>query len=168
MLSSEKNLLHLLQAEFPLCERPFACLAAKTGMTEAEVIALVARWQEEGLLRRIGPIFNPAALGFQSTLCAARVPPARLEEAAAKINALQGVTHNYLRDHEFNLWFTLIMPDTQALEQTISALETELEIKILNLPAEHRFKLKAQFPAAGIPIQSNNAGAPEKKGPEAG
>ncbi len=145
MNTQENRLLRLLQTDFPICERPFACLAEQTGLTEAEVLALVRKWQAEGLIRRIGPLFNSAALGYKSTLCAAQVPPPRLDEVAEKINSLPGVTHNYLRDHRLNLWFTLTMPDETELARTIAQLENELGITILNLPAERKFKLRTLF-----------------------
>ncbi|MBQ4132390.1 MAG: Lrp/AsnC family transcriptional regulator [Desulfovibrionaceae bacterium] len=149
MNKAQKTLLRLLQTDFPLCERPFAHLGEQSGLSEGEVIELVERWLRDGLIRRIGPTFEPAELGFKTTLCAVSVSPERLEEAAAKINALPGVTHNYLREHQFNLWFTLTAQGEDALREIIAGLERELGLTILNLPAEHRFKLQVQFDAVG-------------------
>ena len=141
----EKALLLLAQSDFPLCEQPFAVLAEQVGMSEAEVITLLKKWREDGLIRRIGPVFSPAALGWKSTLCAAAVPAEKLDEFVALVNARPEVTHNYLRDHSQNVWFTLIAPGEQAILKIIAELEAATGVKISNLPAEKVFKLKAEF-----------------------
>jgi DNA-binding Lrp family transcriptional regulator len=106
----------------------------------------VQRLKEEGIIRRVGAVFDLRKLGFQSTLCAARVPDAKAAAFAAAVNALAGVTHNYRRDNEYNIWFTLIMPSAEEISETLEKIKKETGIDdILNLPATRTFKINARF-----------------------
>jgi siroheme decarboxylase len=104
---TDKKLLNLMQGSFELCARPFAHVAQLAGVPEDEVLARVARLLEGRIIREITPIFDTRALGYSSMLVAAKVDPEYPHRAAQFINTHPGVTHNYLRDHDFNLWFTL-------------------------------------------------------------
>ena len=120
------RLLDLLQVEVPLVERPFAAVAEKLGAGEGEVIERVRelRSQPRPTIRQIGAIFDSKALGYQSTLVAVKVPEEALEHAAAVISGHPGVSHNYRRAHEFNLWYTLALPPDSrlGLERTAQLL----------------------------------------------
>ena len=106
----EKELLSLIQRDFPLQPRPYKQLAETLGVAEEEVLDSLSRLKSSGLIRLIGAIFQPSAVGYRSTLAALSVPEAEVEQAAALINAYPGVSHNYLRNHRFNLWFTVAVP----------------------------------------------------------
>ena len=103
----DKKLLNLMQGSFDLCRRPFAHVAGLAGVSEAEVMTRVQRLLDKRIIREITPIFDTRALGYQSMLVAAKVDAEHPHRAAKIINSHPGVTHNYLRNHDFNLWFTI-------------------------------------------------------------
>ncbi len=121
----DRRLLNLLQGKFPLLERPFAAIASELGWQEEQVVARTAWLLRKRIIREITPIFDTRALGYRSMLVAARVDPEHPHRAARVINSHPGVSHNYLRDHDFNLWFTIaVEPDSAlGLEGTIEVLK---------------------------------------------
>jgi DNA-binding Lrp family transcriptional regulator len=104
----DRAILNEIQSHFPIESRPYAVVGERVGASEAEVLERVAAMTEAGIIRRLGANFASRKLGYTSTLCAARVPPDKLEQFVAVVNHYPGVTHNYLRRHHFNVWFTLI------------------------------------------------------------
>ena len=99
-----------------------------------------------GIIRRIGGNFVPGRLGYVSTLCAARVPADKIDLFAETVNQYSGVTHNYLRENQYNVWFTFIAPSMEVIEKRLNDIKRATGISdILNLPATHVFKIKAQF-----------------------
>jgi DNA-binding Lrp family transcriptional regulator len=112
---TDKRLLNLMQGSFDLVERPFAHVAGLAGIEEAEVLARVQRLLDHRIIREITPIFDTRALGYTSMLVAAKVDAEHPHRAAQFINSHPGVTHNYLRNHEFNLWFTIAVEPDSAL-----------------------------------------------------
>lgn len=146
MDSIDKQLLNIIQSDFPLSSRPFDVLADDLGVTEDEAIARVRTLVESGLIRRIGASFDTRKLGHKSLLIAAKVPPERLAEVAATVSTYPEVTHNYGREHEYNLWFTLICRDGGELERVLSEIETKTGISDMRrLPASRLFKIKVEF-----------------------
>ena len=121
------KLLKLLQVEMPVVERPFAALADRVGASEKEVLERVQRLKADGVIRQISAIFDTRSLGYESSLVAARFNPARVDEAATIISRHPGVSHNYLRNHSFNLWFTIAVAPTSklGLQRTLEILQTE-------------------------------------------
>jgi len=143
---TDRAILNRIQSNFPITPRPFAAIAAELELTEAEVLHRVAVMKERGIIRRIGANFVPGKLGYVSTLCAARVPEDKLQRFAAAVNRHPGVTHNYLRDNEFNVWFTFIAPSMAQIETSLADLARETGVsEILNLPATKVFKIRAHF-----------------------
>jgi DNA-binding Lrp family transcriptional regulator len=110
-----EELLYRMQNDFPLTERPFAALAEELGESEEVVLRTVRQLKEEGIIRQTSAIFDTKRLGYHSSLVAFRIPEARIDEAAEIVNAHPGVSHNYLRNHDFNLWFTLAVPPDSRL-----------------------------------------------------
>jgi DNA-binding Lrp family transcriptional regulator len=146
MDETDKKLLNLIQENFPVTARPFLQIAERLGCDEQEALTRVKRLKEEGIIRRIGAVFDLRKLGFKSTLCAARVPEEKVADFAAAVNALSGVTHNYRRDNEYNIWFTLIMKSDEEISETLENIKKETGIDdILNLPATRTFKINARF-----------------------
>lgn len=141
----DRRILDVIQSEFPLEARPYAVMGRAMGLTEAEVLARVRALKESGVIRRIGANFQSARLGWHSTLCAARVPEESFDAFVAEVNAHAGVTHNYLRDHEFNVWFTFIGEDPQTVQATLKDITARTGIDILYLPATKLFKIKVDF-----------------------
>ena len=113
----DSRLLNLIQEEVPLVERPFAAIAEKLGTDEPEVLARMAAMKggPHPIIRQISAIFDTKALGYKSSLVAARIAPERLAEAAEVINRHPGVSHNYQRNHAYNLWYTVAVPPRQPL-----------------------------------------------------
>ena len=123
----DRELLNALQGEIPLVSTPYAVIGQQLDMSEKEVIKRTERLRREGAVRQVAAQFDPRALGYRSCLVAARVPASRVDEAAAVVNAHPGVTQNYRRNNDLNLWFTLfVSPQSKlGLEQTIDILGRE-------------------------------------------
>lgn len=139
------EILDMLQNGFPLAVQPFRVMGDRLQIDEEQVISRIGAMKASGLIRRIGGIIDSRKMGFYSSLCAVAVPEARINETAELINALPGVTHNYLREHEMNMWFTLTMPSREQLEEKISELEFILGLKIISMPAQEVYKIKVAF-----------------------
>ncbi|MBS3783611.1 MAG: AsnC family transcriptional regulator [Anaerolineae bacterium] len=142
----DRRLLNEIQKAVPLVSRPFRALGRTLGLPEAEVLRRVRRLKQEDIIRQIGPIFSSRRLGYQSTLAAFRVEPERLDEVARVVSAHPGVSHNYSRDHAYNLWFTLTLPPNRDLEQAIARLAAATGADdYLNLPSVRLFKIGVHF-----------------------
>lgn len=146
MDSLDKDILNEIQSDFPLVQRPYRELGKRLGLSEEEVLERVRRLKETGVIRRIGGNFHSNRLNFTSTLCAAKVPEEKLELFVDTVNAYPGVTHNYLRNHPYNVWFTFIAEDMEFIESALSAIAKKSGVQeILNLPAVRVFKIKVDF-----------------------
>ena len=145
----DRKILSIIQSSYPISARPYADVGQQIGLTEAETLARVRAMKQRGIIRRIGANFNSQTLGWQSTLCAARVPADQIEAFVAEVNRYPGVTHNYLRDHSYNVWFTFIGPDMAAVRKCLAAISQATGIPVLNLPAEKLFKIKVDFAMEG-------------------
>jgi DNA-binding Lrp family transcriptional regulator len=143
---ADRAILNRLQSDFPVTARPYLAIAEELGLSEEEVIARVRRLRQAEIIRRIGGNFVPGKLGYVSTLCAARVPEDKVAHFAEVVNRNPGVTHNYLRENELNVWFTFIAPSMEEIEDRLREIAQETGVdEILNLPATAVFKIKAQF-----------------------
>lgn len=140
------KLLNLLQNSLPVESRPFLALGKQLGITEEEVIERIGMLKKNGYIRRIGGIFDSRKLNYFSTLCAIKVPKDRIKEVAEVINNYNGVTHNYIRNHSFNMWFTLIAPSAEKIGEILADIKFKTKInEILNMPAVKVFKVKTNF-----------------------
>jgi DNA-binding Lrp family transcriptional regulator len=142
---ADKKLLNLMQGSFELSRRPFAHVAGLAGLTEDDVKARVQRLLDKRIIREITPIFDTRALGYQSMLVAAKVDSEHPHRAAKIINSHPGVTHNYLRNHDFNLWFTIaVEPGSRlGLDGTLDVLAAETGAQsIRQLPTLKLFKIR--------------------------
>jgi DNA-binding Lrp family transcriptional regulator len=143
----QKKLCNALQQGLPLCTRPFAEIAGELGTDEARVLQETRGLLEAGVIRRVCAVVNHRALGMSGTLVAAHVPPEKLEEVAGAVNRLPGVSHNYLRNHNYNLWFTLQERTSQRMRQTLRDLEQRSGVVFHSLPVTRVFKLDVRFDA---------------------
>lgn len=142
----DRAILNRIQSDFPLTHRPFATIAAELSLSEDQVIESLTRLKKEGIIRRIGGNFVPHKLDHVSTLCAAKVPDDRIDAFAAVVNRYPGVTHNYQRDNEYNVWFTFIASSMAEIDVNLKEISRETGVTdILNLPATRVFKIKAEF-----------------------
>jgi siroheme decarboxylase len=142
---TDKKLLNLMQGSFELGLRPFAHVAQLAGVPEDEVLTRVKRLLDGRIIREITPIFDTRALGYSSMLVAAKVDPEFPHRAAQFINTHPGVTHNYLRDHDFNLWFTLATEPGSplGLDGTIDVIKAKTGAhSIRQLPTLKLFKIR--------------------------
>jgi siroheme decarboxylase len=141
----DKRLLNLLQGSFPLAERPFAHVASLAEAGEDEVMRRARRLLDERIIREITPIFDTRVLGYKSMLVAAKIDPEHPHRAARIVNSHPGVSHNYLRNHDFNLWFTIaVEPDSRlGLDGTLEVLQrlTGAE-SVRQLPTLRLFKIR--------------------------
>jgi DNA-binding Lrp family transcriptional regulator len=146
MDSIDKKILNIIQKEFPVVAEPFKAVAEKLGISEDEVLERIARLKQEGIIRRIGAVFDSKKMGFVSTLCAARVPEEKLKTFVEVVNSYAGVTHNYRRSHEYNVWFTFIAPDNETLEESLAEIRDRTGIMdIISMRAARTFKIDATF-----------------------
>jgi DNA-binding Lrp family transcriptional regulator len=146
MDDTDRAILNRIQSDFPIASRPYLVVARELGIEEDEVINRITELKKSGIIRRIGGNFAPKRLGFVSTLCAARVPKKKIAQFAAAVNRYPGVTHNYRRDHEYNIWFTFIAESMEEIETYLKEISSETGVtQILNLPATKVYKIKAQF-----------------------
>lgn len=149
---TDKRLLNLLQGSFPLDPRPFAKIAAAAGIGEEEVLARTKRLVRDRIIRQITPIYDTRALGYTSLLVAAKVDPDHPWRAAKVINEHPGVSHNYQRNHEFNLWFTIAVPPDSKLgvDQTLEILkERSGATSMRKLPTLRMFKIRMDLEMEG-------------------
>jgi DNA-binding Lrp family transcriptional regulator len=148
----DKRLLNLMQGSFPIAPRPYAAVAAAAGVPEEQVLTRVGELLSERIIRQVTPIFDTRALGYSSMLVAAKVDAENPWRAANIINAHPGVSHNYLRNHEFNIWFTIATePDSPlGLEKTLEVLgEIAGAESIRQLPTLKLFKIRMDLEMEG-------------------
>ena len=146
------KLLGLLQTEVPLVERPFATLADHVGASEKEVLKHVQNLKTANVIRQISAIFDTRSLGYASSLVAAQIDPSRVDEAATIISQHPGVSHNYLRNHSFNLWYTIaISPLSKlGLDETVELLHRQSQARSTRLlPTLKLFKIGVKFDVGG-------------------
>lgn len=143
----DKKLVTLIQADFPIVERPYAAIGERLGIGENEVIERIRMIMASGEIRRLGASFDSRKLDYRSTLCAVHVPADKLEAAVAAINSYHNVTHNYERNHYYNVWFTLIAPSRERLVAILREIEQRAGIgPVLDLPATRLFKIQVDLP----------------------
>lgn len=142
----DKKLLNYIQTDLPIASRPFAAIAEHLETEETVVIERLQYLKQQGLIRRIGPFFDSTKLGYVGTLVAVKVQSEYMAAVAQAINVYPGVTHNYERDGEFNLWFTLLSPDLERQEAVLTTVRALPGVKqLLSLPATEKFKVSVQF-----------------------
>jgi siroheme decarboxylase len=141
----DKKLLNLMQGSFPIAQRPYAEVAKLAETPEDEVLKRVDRLLRERIIRQVTPIFDTRVLGYKSMLVAARVDPDNPHRAAKIVNSHPGVSHNYLRNHDFNMWFTIaVEPDSKlGLDGTLDVIQRETGAEsIRQLPTLRLFKIR--------------------------
>jgi len=147
----DRRMLDALQFDFPLSERPFDVIAERLGIDTDLLWGRVEAMLEQGVIRRLGASLDSRKLGFCSTLAAVRVRGNLVDRVAEIIARYPEVTHSYLRDHEFSIWFTVIAADEGKIEELLDEVRTSLSLAasdVLNLPMIRMFKLDARFSTA--------------------
>jgi len=148
----ENELLFEMQNSFPMTAKPFEALAKTLNITESEVLSMVKKLKDEKIIRQTSAIFDTKRLGYKSSLVAFKVDEDKVDEAAKIINAHPGVSHNYLRNHDYNIWFTMaVSPDSKlGLEKTIEILKARTgAIDAITLPTLKMFKISVKMDTTG-------------------
>lgn len=146
MDDADRKLINEIQTRFPISQRPFRDLGVRLGCSEDEILRRIRKLKERDIIRRIGGSFDSKRLGFATTLCAAKVANSELSRFVEVVNGFPEVTHNYLRDHPFNVWFTFVARDQGLIEDYIKEIRERTGVReILNLPAVKTFKILVDF-----------------------
>lgn len=143
-----RRILQEIQDDFPLEAGPYKILADRLQLSKEELWERIQRMLDEGIIRRIGTSIDSRKIGFRSTLAAVSVKPELIDRAAEIIGEFHEVTHSYLRNDSFNIWFTIIAVDEKRIEEILGRIRDSLsldESKVLNLPVKRLFKLDARF-----------------------
>lgn len=143
----DKRLLREIQHDLPRVSRPFQAIAEKIDSDEETVLERLNELKKNGYIRKLGAFIDSAAMGYTSTLIALSVMPEKIAEVAEHISKEAGVTHNYEREGEYNLWFTLQMAENGEKEKILQRLKEINGVrKILDLPAEKKYKIRVELP----------------------
>jgi DNA-binding Lrp family transcriptional regulator len=140
----EKKLLNRLQSDFPICSNPFQVIADELAMEKAEVLNRLRELKAKGLIARFGGVNQHHKMGA-STLAALKVEADRIDEVADYVNQFPSVNHNYLREHEYNLWFVVTSADQTQLSLTLEKIKQETGCDLLNLPMEKSYFINLAF-----------------------
>lgn len=146
----DQEILDALQRDFPLQPRPYAVIADRLGLTEEEIWLRVQRLLDRGVIRRLGASLDSRKLGYESTLVGVRVSLENIDKATGLLDSYPDVTHCYLRQCDYNIWFTLIASSPERIDSLLADVQKELlldDSDILNAPVERLFKLDARFPS---------------------
>jgi len=146
MNQKEKLILKTLQSDFPIVKHPYRALARRLGISRASLLLAIKSLKEKGTIRRIGAVLSAKHVGYTSVLIGLSVPEKKTQRAALLINRSRNVSHNYLRDSEFNIWFTYSAKTQREINSFVRRLENNKQIqKILILPSEKVFKINTEF-----------------------
>jgi DNA-binding Lrp family transcriptional regulator len=146
----DRAIINGLQGGLALCERPYLEAAQRLALSEDELLRRLAGLLADGVLTRIGPLFQIEKMGGAFTLAALHANPDEYERVAEVVNALPQVAHNYAREHELNMWFVLATETPQQIDQVLEQIERETGCQVFNFPKlrEYFVELKLQVPAA--------------------
>lgn len=147
-----KEILSIIQKKFPLVRRPFKDIADSLNISEDEVIRILQEQKDEGIIRQTSAIFDTKRLGYKSSLVAFKIPTQKIEKAVKILNSHPGISHNYERNHDFNIWFTLaVEPDSKfGLEKTVQLLAKLSEVQeYIVLPTLKLFKISVKLNTTG-------------------
>lgn len=143
----DRDIVNGLQAGLAVCERPYLDAARRLGLQEDELMTRLGRMLAEGVLTRIGPLYQIERMGGAFTLAALHAPAEAYEQVAQRVNAFPQVAHNYAREHELNMWFVIATETPDEIDEVIAAIELETGCGVLNFPKFREYfvelKLKA-------------------------
>ncbi|MFQ6136857.1 MAG: AsnC family transcriptional regulator [Candidatus Hydrothermarchaeales archaeon] len=143
---TDKEILRRLQENLPIVKRPFLQISKEIGITEDEFFSRVRRLTDSGVIRKLGLRIDSSKVGFASTLIALKVPRDKEDKIGEQLNRYDFVTHNYARNHEYNVWFTIIERDKEALGKAVQKIRNEVPFEdMLDLPITKRFKIDVRF-----------------------
>ena len=142
----DKKILNYIQTNLPISSKPFADMAKELGSTEEIVLNRVKELKNAGYIRKIGAFFNSEKLGYVSALVAVKLDSEYIEQIAKKISSYSGVTHNYQREGEFALWFTLSTLTEKEQEEILDEIRSQKGVEsVWKLPAIDKYRVNVQF-----------------------
>lgn len=144
----DRAIINGLQGGLPVCERPYLAAAQRIGLGEDELIARLSRLLADGVLTRVGPLFQIERIGGAFTLAALHAPQDSFDAVAAKVNALPEVAHNYARDHKLlNMWFVLATETPEEIDSVIGRIEHDTGCQVFNFPKSREYFVELKFEA---------------------
>jgi DNA-binding Lrp family transcriptional regulator len=165
--SVDRELLNALQWDFPVVERPFAGIGERLSLSETDVRARIERLKELGVLRQLSAIFDTRALGYDSALVAAKIDPDRVDDAARVVSEHPGVSHNYKRNHAYNLWYTIAVPPGQSLDAHVDVLHRASGALVTRkLPTLKLYKIGVKLDMTGTTAANAKSEVLEHEKPE--
>lgn len=145
MDATERQIINGLQGGFPVCERPFASVAAELGLDEQTLIDSIGHLLESGKLSRFGPLYHAERMGGGLTLAAMSLPDSAFDRVNTLVNALPEVAHNYQRDHKLNMWFVIATETPEEIDQVIAKIEQLSGFQVYNMPKLYEFFVGLKF-----------------------
>ena len=143
---TDRKIINAIQSHFPISPQPYHELGKRLDLPADEVLKRVKALKAAGIIRRIGGNFHSHRLNYTSTLFAARVPEDKIEPFVEAVNNYSGVTHNYLRKHDYNVWFTFIASSMSSIEEALKEISQKTGVEeIYSLPAVKMFKIRVDF-----------------------
>lgn len=143
--ATDRAIINALQGGFPVCEAPYAAAAQALGLEEATLIKRLRRLLDNGALSRFGPMYNADKMGGANILAAIKVDNDDFDRVAACVNAFAEVSHNYARDHVFNMWFVISTEDVSRIESVIKDIEIATGHRVHAMPKEEEFFVGLRF-----------------------
>jgi len=143
----DRAIIAKMQGDFPLCERPYADMAGRIGISETELLARLEALLGDKVLTRFGPMFQVERMGGAFVLAALAVPEARYEQVAELVNALPQVAHNYRREHTLNMWFVLATETPEGIAEACARIETETGLPVYAFPKEQEYFVEMKLEA---------------------
>jgi len=143
----DRHIVNDLQGGFPICERPYAAISARLGLSEADLIRRLDALLDRGTLTRFGPMYHAERLGGALTLAAMKIPAGDFERVAEIVNGFPEVAHNYAREHEFNMWFVLATETPARIHEVIGEIEKVTGYTVYNMPKLEEFFVGLRFEA---------------------
>lgn len=147
MDETDRAIINSLQGGLEICERPYLDAATRIGISEAELLERLTRLLEDGVLTRIGPLYQIERMGGAFTLAALHAPADDYERIAALVNALPEVAHNYERTHHLNMWFVLATESTAGIARTIVQIEQDTGCRVYNFPKSREYFVELKLEA---------------------
>ncbi len=141
----DRHIVNNLQGGFPICERPYAEVAAQLGLEENELMRRIDALLADGSLTRFGPMYHAERLGGALTLAAMKIPVADFERVTEIVNAFPEVAHNYQREHELNMWFVIATETPERIGVVIDAIERATGYRVFNMPKLEEFYVGLRF-----------------------
>ena len=159
----DRAILNCLQFNFPLTTRPFLSIAKTVGTSEQDVLARIGKLKDQNVVRQISAIFDSSKIGYHSVLAAFKVSAQKLDTVALMLNESPAVSHNYVRTNDYNLWFTVSIPDTRDLKAEVKQMAHRAKVKDwLYLPTIKKFKISFQLDMSLKKKTSGTTNSPQK------